>query len=96
MKRVFTGLLLLSLMVLPVSAEPIKWVDFQVSKEAMEYALNQDIATLDQEKHTGWIEILALAACRNGGSCGLASVKQAAKDLQRDKSPEELLGSLYK
>lgn len=96
MKRVFTGLLLLSLMVLPVSAEPIKWVDFQVSKEAMEYALNQDIATLDQEKHTGWIEILALAACRTGGSCGLASVKQAAKDLQRDKSPEELLGSLYK
>ncbi|MGN1026620.1 MAG: M23 family metallopeptidase [Faecousia sp.] len=96
MKRVFAGLLLLSLMVLPVSAEPIKWVDFQVSKEAMEYALNQDIVTLNQEKHTGWIEILALAACRTGGSCGLASVKQAAKDLQGDKSPEELLGSLYK
>ena len=96
MKRVFTIALLLSLMVLPVSGEPIKWVDFHVSKEAMEYALRQDIATLDQEKHIGWIEILSLAACRTGGTCGLASVKQAARDLQGDKSPEELLGALYK
>ena len=69
MKRVFAFALLFSLIVLPVSAEPIKWVDFNVSKEAMEYALHQDIATLDREKHIGWIEILSLAACRTGGSC---------------------------
>ena len=96
MKRYFACLLIVSLLAVPVSAEPIRWVDFGVPYESLKYALDQDIATAEQEKHIGWIEILALAACRTGGKCGLASVKKAAAELKGDTSPEELLGDLYK
>jgi len=58
--------------------------------------MEQDIQTLEEEKHCSWIDILALAACRTGGKCGLSAVKQAAKDLRGDRSPEELLGGLYR
>lgn len=96
MKRFFACLLIVSILAVPVSAEPIRWVDFGVPYESLKYALDQDIATAEQEKHIGWIEILALAACRTGGKCGLASVKKAAAELKGDTSPEELLGDLYK
>lgn len=79
-----------------VSAKPISWVDFQVPYESLKYALDQDIATFEQEKHTPWIDILALAACRTGGKCPLSAVKKAANDLQGDKSPQQLLGDTYK
>jgi murein DD-endopeptidase MepM/ murein hydrolase activator NlpD len=58
--------------------------------------MDVDIATTEQEKHISWIDILALSACRTGGKCGLTSVKKAVTDLKGDKSPEELLGNLYK
>lgn len=97
MKRFFLlSILLFPLLAIPAKADTIKWVDFDVSYESMKYALDQDIATFDQEKHISWIDSLALAACRTGGKCGLASVKQAVADLKKDKSPEELLGELYK
>ena len=96
MKRFLCCLLILPFLALPVRAETIKWVDFQVPYESLKYALEQDITTFDQEKHLSWIDILALSACRTGGKCGLASVKKAAADLQQDQSPEELLGELFK
>ena len=96
MKRLLASILILPMLVLPVQAETIKWVDFNVPYESMKYALDQDIATFEQEKHISWIDILALAACRTGGKCGLASVKQAVADLKKDKQPEQLLGDLYK
>lgn len=80
----------------PVQADTIRWVDFDVPYESLKYAMDQDIQTFDQEKHLSWIDILALAACRTGGKCGLASVKKAAADLKGDCSPEELLGDTYK
>ena len=82
--------------ILPVGAEPIKWVDFSVPYESLHYAMHTDIETAEQEKHISWIDILAVAGCRTGGKCGIASVKKAVKDLKGDKSPEELLGNLYK
>lgn len=96
MKPRFFALLLVPLLAVSVRAETIRWVDFQVPYESLEYAMKQDIATFDQEKHISWIDILALAACRTGGKCGLASVKKAAQSLQGEDSPEELLGDLYK
>ena len=97
MKRLFLlSILIFPLLAIPAQADTIKWVDFEVSYESMKYALDQDIATFDQEKHISWIDSLALAACRTGGKCGLATVKQAVADLKKDKSPEELLGELYK
>ena len=82
--------------VMPVCADPIKWVDFQVPFDSLEYAMNRDIETFDQEKHISWIDILAVAACRTGGRCGLASVKKAASQLAGDASAQELLGDVAK
>ncbi|MBR2937881.1 MAG: M23 family metallopeptidase [Oscillospiraceae bacterium] len=97
MKRWILFALILSLIpIIPVKAEPIKWVDFAVPYESLQYAMNADIQTAEQEKHISWIDILALAACRTGGKCGLASVKKATQELKGDRSPQELLGNLYK
>ena len=96
MKRIFLLLILmLSIPVLPVKADTIKWVDFAVPYESLKYAMEQDISTFDQENHISWIDSLTLAACRTGGKCTLSSVKKAVSDMRGDKSPEELLGALY-
>ena len=96
MKRFLCLLLLLSMVAIPVHAEPIKWVDFQIPYESLKYAMHVDMETFDQEKHIRWVDVFAIAACRTGGKCGLSSVKKAVKDLQGSQSPEELLGDLYK
>lgn len=96
MRRIFFALTVVVLMVLPVRAETIRWVDFQVPYESLKYAMDTDIKTFDQEKHISWIDILAVAGCRTGGRCGLASVKKAVSDLKGDRSPEEFLGDLYR
>ena len=97
MKRWISFVLILSLLpVLPVQADTIKWVDFGVPYESLKYAMDTDIATFEQEKHISMVDVLALAACRTGGKCGLASVKKAVSDLKGDKGPEELLGGTYK
>lgn len=96
MKRLLILSILLPALVLPVRAETIRWVDFSVPYESLKYALDGDIGTFEEEKHISWIDTLALAACRTGGKCDLASVKKALKDLKGDQEPEELLGELYK
>ena len=96
MKRFLFCLLLLPLLVGKANAETIKWVDFHVPYESLEYAMKQDITTFEEEKHISWIDILALSACRTGGKCPLNSVKKAAEELKGDRGPEELLGELYK
>ena len=95
MKRRIICIIMVLLMAMPASAEPIRWVDFSVPYESLKYAMDRDIATYGEEKHLSWIDILSLAACRTGGKCGLASVKKAASELAGDRSPEELLGNLY-
>ena len=96
MKRFLCLCLAMLLLVVPVRAEPIKWVDFQIPYESLKYAMDVDIRTFDQEKHIRWVDVFALAACRTGGKCNLSSVKKAEKDLLTDKSPEQLLGDLYR
>ena len=96
MKRFVVFVLVASMLVIPVQAAPINWVDFDISTEAMEAALTVDIATFDQEKHISWIDILALAACRTGGKVTASAARQAARDLQKDKSAEDLLGDLHR
>jgi murein DD-endopeptidase MepM/ murein hydrolase activator NlpD len=94
-RRIFLIGILLVLLIMPVRAETIHWVDFNVPYESLEYAMNADIATFEEEKHISWIDALALAACRTGGKCPLSSVKKAVAQLKEDASAEELLGSLY-
>ena len=88
MKRLFLLLIVLPVFVLPVRADTIKWVDFGIPYESLKYAMEQDIATFEEEQHLSWIDILAHAACRTGGQCGLASVKKAVLDVKTGKSPE--------
>ena len=95
-RRIFICLVLVFAMVFPVAAEPIRWVDFGVEYSALKYAMDQDIATFEQERHISWIDILALAACRTGGKCGLSAVKKATADLKGERPVEELLGDLMK
>ena len=96
MKRRISFLLaFIMLLCVPVQAQPIRWVDFGVPYESLTYAMQVDVQTFEQEKHISWIDILALAACRTGGKCPLASVKKAAKQLEGDGTAEELLGELY-
>ena len=97
MKRWISFLLVLALLpVKSVRADTIKWVDFGVPYESLKYAMDVDIDTFEKEKHISWIDTLALAACRTGGKCPLASVKKAVADLKGDKSPQALLGDTYK
>ena len=95
-RRIFLSILLCVMLAIPVRADTIKWVDFCVPYESLKYALDRDIGTYEKEKHLNWIDVLSVAACRTGGQCGLDSVKKAASDLETDKSPEALLGGLYK
>lgn len=91
-RRIFLCFLVMCLLILPVSAQPIRWVDFGVPYESLSYALELDISTYEKEKHIDWIELLSLAACRTGGKCSLTSVKKAAADLKGTRSPRELAG----
>lgn len=95
-RRIFCFMLVLLVLALPVRAETIRWVDFGVPYESLRHAMQVDIDTYEKEKHISWIDILALAGCRTGGKCGLASVKKAAEQLKGDQSPQELLGELSK
>lgn len=96
LRRFAAFALILGCLILPVRGDTIKWVDFDVPYESLEYAMDVDIETFDQEKHIDWIDVLALAACRTGGKCSLDSVKKAVKDFKGDRSTEELLGGSYK
>ena len=95
MKRLIILLAFFPAFLLPVSADFLKWVDFDIPYESMKYAMEVDIQSFDQEKHLSWIDILSLAACRTGGKCDPDSVRKAASDLKEDKSPKELSGKYY-
>ncbi len=95
-RRIFAFLLIVSFLIFPVRAEPIRWVDFQVPYGSLKYAMELDIATFDREVHLPWTRVLAVSACRTGGKCPLSSVKKAAEDLKTGRNPEEFLGSAVK
>lgn len=95
-RRIFLLFAAVLLLTVPAQAETVKWVSFDVPYESLEYAMQQDISSFEKEKHISWIDILAVAACRTGGKCGLAAVKKACGDLQKDQSVVEILGDLYK
>ena len=94
-RRIFIIFLIMISLFTEVKAEPIKWVDFGVPYESLKYAMDTDISTAEKEKHISWIETLTIAGCRTGGKCPLKAVKKAVRDLEGEKDPEELLGSLY-
>lgn len=48
--------------------EYIKWVDFNVSYEALCKAYELDVETYQQKVHVNWIELLAYVAAKTGGN----------------------------
>lgn len=46
----------------------IKWVEFNVTCQAMKDAYQYDIATYGQENHLNWIRLLAYLGAKNGGN----------------------------
>ena len=96
MKRFLWLVSIILLMCLPVSADFIKWVDFDVPYESLQYAMNVDIDSFEGDQHISWIDILSLAACRTGGKCGQTSVKRAARELKQGKVPQDLLGEAFR
>ena len=95
-RRLLIILLVIALVAIPVYADTIRWVDFDIPYESLKYAMDVDIETMEKEKHISWINVLALAACRTGGKCGISSARKAVKELQGDKSAQELLGEQYR
>lgn len=100
MKRKFLFLLLILALAIPqaqAQEDFIHWVDFDVSRAAMQRALDLDIASRDSERPVSWIDLLALAATWSGGKTFPASaVDKAHAALLSDDSLQKQLGSQYK
>lgn len=71
----------------------IKWVDFDVSYEALKDAMELDIETWEQDLHISWIDALSYLAARYGGSFegySKADLTSLAEKLQSGRSMEDL------
>ena len=66
----------------------IKWVDFNVSYEALCKAYEYDVDTYGKEIHLDWIELLAYTAARGGGTFGSTSVSEMKKIAEKILSGE--------
>lgn len=76
----------------------IKWVDFNVSYEALCKAYEYDIESYGKEVHLNWIELLAYAAAKTGGDFGsgaASEIRKAAEQvLDKKTTMEELTAGL--
>lgn len=82
-----------------VGEDFIKWVDFNVSKEAMQKACRMDIESYGSEVHLDWITLLSYAAVRGGGEFGSKSldyINQAAEQLASKEMTLETFMDKYK
>lgn len=81
------------------SKDYIKWVDYQVSAEAMKKACRLDVESYSQEVHLDWITLLAYAAVQGGGSFDNKSddyIEEVACKLKEKKITKEELEGKYK
>jgi len=72
----------------------IKWVDFNVTYEALNKAYSYDVETYGQEIHLNWIEMLAYLASRNSGNFSKYKDKQMDELALKLKNKEETMESL--
>ena len=84
--------------VLMTEKDYIKWVDFNVSYEALCQAYEWDTKTHGTEHALGWVELLAYTAARSGGTFNkdaLKTMEKAARAFSEgEKAWEELTGEL--
>lgn len=76
----------------------IKWVDFNVSYEALCKAYEYDVESYGKEVHLNWIELLAYIAAKSGGdfdSGAAADISRVAEQLlDKQTTMEELTADL--
>lgn len=74
----------------------IKWVDFNVTKEAMQDAYDYDVNTYGQKIHLDWISLLAYEACKNGGDFSHYKTGDMSEIAEKLTSKETTLEELTK
>jgi len=75
----------------------IKWVDFDVTKEAMEQAFRYDVDTCQAEIHLDWIQLLAYLGARYGGDFSKykpSDMDTVAKRLLAGETMEEIAAGM--
>lgn len=68
----------------------IKWVDFNVTYEALCEAYQMDVDSYGKEPHLNWIELLSYAAVRGGGNFDRSSLEQMRELAGRLQSGETM------
>lgn len=79
-----------------INGNYIKWVDFNVTYEALCAAYDLDVASYGEKIHLDWIELLAYAGAKSGGSFGKDSVPLIQKLAAELSSGETTLDALTK
>lgn len=74
----------------------IKWVDFNVSYEALCVACEWDVETYGKDVHVSWIELLSYVAAKNGGSFNGKSGREVSAAAEKLVSKEATIEELVK
>ena len=74
----------------------IKWVDFNVTCEAMSKAYELDVESYQDEIHTDWIELLAYVGAKHGGKFDKKSVSELQETADMLRSGETTMEELTK
>ncbi len=80
--------------------EYIKWVDFNISYEALCEAYKWDVETYEEAKedkdtaHVNWIELLAYVGTKHGGEFPSATVREIARTAEKVKTKEATITEL--
>ncbi len=69
--------------------DTIKWVDFNITAQALKDASKADIESFNTENHIDWIKLLALIACDNGGNFSSYKSSHSQKYIERILSGED-------
>lgn len=68
----------------------ITWVDFGVTNTVMRQAMKYDVASQNEKIKINWIDLLAAAACKNGGKFSDKTDKNIDKIAERLKNGEKI------
>lgn len=80
--------------ILQTSSDFIKWVDFNVTSEALEQAFRYDVDTCQAEIHLNWVDLLAYLGTRYGGDFSKykkSDMKKVAEQLITENTTMEEL-----
>lgn len=74
----------------------IKWVDFNITSEALGKAYELDVESYHDEVHVNWIELLAYVGARNGGKFDKSCVSKLQETADKLRAGETTIQKLTK